>query len=67
VERNGPAVVNISITAKLHSTGNNSAVPDLDPNDPFSQFFRRFGVPQQAPRDRVVQGQGSASSYARTA
>src|SRR5512141_315767 len=45
VQQHGPAVVNISVTSKLEKT----AMPDrskLDPNDPFSQFFRQFGIPQ---------------------
>jgi serine protease Do len=49
VERNGPAVVNISVTQKAEKTGFNigsQGVPELDPNDPFSQFFRQFKIPR---------------------
>lgn len=37
VERQGPAVVNISVVGKAR------AMPQFDPNDPFYEFFRRFG------------------------
>ncbi len=39
----GPAVVNISVTGTV-KTGI-SGVPQIDPNDPFFEFFRRFQVP----------------------
>ena len=42
VERNGPAVVNISVTREAAAQ---AAVPQLQPGDPFYEFFRRFGVP----------------------
>src|SRR5438128_2395700 len=45
VERAGPAVVNISVTSKTNA----SPLADIegsfsqrDPNDPFSEFFKRF-------------------------
>ncbi|MFL5455452.1 MAG: hypothetical protein ACJ78X_03525, partial [Myxococcales bacterium] len=40
VQRYGPAVVNVSVTgtAKAAYPGE----PQLDPDDPFSQFFHRF-------------------------
>jgi serine protease Do len=61
-ERNSPSVVNIRTVARV-STGAGGgpqpfgpgAVPDLDENDPFFEFFRRF-FPQQ-PRP-PGQGQG---------
>jgi serine protease Do len=56
VARNGPAVVNISVFGKVR--GQNFDFPDIDPNDPFYEFFRHFRVPQ--PRgERQVRGQGS--------
>jgi len=57
VARNSAAVVNISMSGKVK--GQN--VPDfsgLDPNDPFYEFFRHFGIPQQR-GERQVRGQGS--------
>lgn len=58
VARNGAAVVNISVTG---TTKNSAALPDfpqLDPNDPFYEFFRRFRVPQQR-GESPVRSQGS--------
>jgi len=40
VAANGPAVVNISVTGKR--ADNNASLPQLDPSDPFYQFFRQF-------------------------
>jgi serine protease Do len=52
VERNGPAVVNISVV------GETPEGPQLEPGDPFYEFFRRFGVP--IPQERTpVRGMGS--------
>ncbi|MFL5427799.1 MAG: DegQ family serine endoprotease [Myxococcales bacterium] len=56
VQRYGPAVVNVSVTgtAKAAYPGE----PQLDPDDPFSQFFHRFQGPR--PRGRnLVHGLGS--------
>ncbi|MBV2235616.1 MAG: DegQ family serine endoprotease [Sterolibacterium sp.] len=56
VARQGMAVVNISVNGTRKASG--FGLPQLDPNDPFYEFFRRFQGPQ--PRERVpVQGQGS--------
>ncbi|MBS0365148.1 MAG: DegQ family serine endoprotease [Proteobacteria bacterium] len=51
VERLGPAVVNVEVTQKARAAGR--AAPGLSPDDPFYDFFRRFGIPapQQQPRD----------------
>ena len=57
VARNGGAVVNISITGKAKSPGMPD-VPGIDPGDPFFEFFRHFGVPQQR-GERQIRGQGS--------
>ncbi|TMH42578.1 MAG: DegQ family serine endoprotease [Betaproteobacteria bacterium] len=48
----GPAVVNISVTKEVATQ-----MPQLDPNDPFYQFFRRFQVP--VPRQAPERGIGS--------
>lgn len=57
VARNSAAVVNIGISG----TAKKSAMPEfpqVDPDDPFYEFFRQFGVPQQR-GERQVRGQGS--------
>ena len=63
VRRNGPAVVNISVSSmhkvSLQSEGDGAA--QIDPNDPFFQFFRRFmppGAQLHAPA-QVIHGEGS--------
>ena len=62
--QNGPAVVNISVTGSTRKTGGNSdseddddeqptahqrQMPKMDPNDPFYEFFRQFGIPGAGP------------------
>ncbi len=62
VARYGPAVVNISVTGEATPTANESGdAPGLDPNDPFYEFFRRFGIPQppQGGTHQLVRAQGS--------
>lgn len=57
VARNSMAVVNISVSGTVKNPG----VPDfpqVDPDDPFYEFFRHFRVPQQR-GERQVRGQGS--------
>ncbi|MBP9217757.1 MAG: DegQ family serine endoprotease [Sterolibacterium sp.] len=57
VVQQGPAVVNISVAGSAKAAGA-AGMPQLDPDDPFYEFFRRFQGP--TPRGRVpVQGQGS--------
>jgi serine protease Do len=50
VEKYGPAVVNVEVLEKAPAAG--AGVPGLSPNDPFYDFFKRFGVPGpgQGPR-----------------
>ena len=43
-EEQGPAVVNISVAGMVKTSGP-AVMPQLDPNDPFYQFFRRFQPP----------------------
>ena len=57
VARNSPAVVNISISGTVKNP-NLQDLPQLDPDDPFYEFFRHFRVPQQR-GERQVRGQGS--------
>ena len=73
-ERNGAAVVNISVSgmkkassddadeAPAAQRGGRPGVPGMDPNDPFFEFFRRFQGPNggfPGQRDMPVRGQGS--------
>jgi serine protease Do len=53
VDKQGPAVVNVSTTSTAHG-GAQSPVPE---DDPFYDFFRRFGPPQ--PRDYETRSLGS--------
>ena len=48
----GPAVVNISVSGTVKT----AAMPQMDPNNPFFDFFRRFAPP---PGDMIKRGQGS--------
>ncbi|MDR6535379.1 DegQ family serine endoprotease [Variovorax soli] len=55
--RDGPAVVNISVTGTTKT-----AMEGIDPDDPMFEFFRRFGGqfgPRGPQRDVPVRGQGS--------
>ena len=55
VEENGAAVVNVSVVGKADKT---AAIPELDPSNPFYEFFRQYRG--QVPRDQTpVQGLGS--------
>jgi serine protease Do len=57
VEREGPAVVNISVLSLKRRTS-------ADPNDPTFEFFRRFGIPlPQAPQERAQPAQGQGSGF----
>jgi serine protease Do len=42
VDRYGPAVVNVEVVQKARA---GSSTPGLSPNDPFYDFFHRFGIP----------------------
>ena len=44
VERFGPAVVNVQVTEK-RAEAQPMRGPQLNPNDPFYDFFKRFGIP----------------------
>jgi serine protease Do len=58
VEQAGPAVVNVDVVGKQQKV---SGVPGLSPDDPFYEFFRRFGGQQpRSPRSNPApRGQGS--------
>ncbi|WP_354679612.1 trypsin-like peptidase domain-containing protein, partial [Cupriavidus plantarum] len=60
VDQYGPAVVNISVTARAQRTSAQGS--GLDPDDPLAQFFKRFGPQFQAPQQQqpqLVRGLGS--------
>ncbi len=71
--RYGPAVVNISVSGMRKTggdDGDNSPAArqrgpqGMDPNDPFNEFFRRFGIPMperggQGQRGMPMRGEGS--------
>ena len=61
VKRYGPAVVNISVIGKAEQKPAANAQPDIDPNDPFFQFFRQFGPQfQMRPqRPQIMRAEGS--------
>jgi len=70
VEQVGPAVFNVTVLEKAHRVRNNSSSDDDSTDDPFQEFFRRFGIP--APdqgqgggrRDfQVPQRQGEGSGF----
>jgi serine protease Do len=59
VEKQGAAVVNIS-TTQAARTALSQQLPQLDENDPFYEFFRRFiPAPGQGPRESQPQSLGS--------
>lgn len=63
VQRYGPAVVNIDVTAKAEQVPTMNA-PQMSPDDPFYDFFQRFGIPsphgmQPDQGPQIRQGQGS--------
>jgi serine protease Do len=52
VEAAGPAVVNIRTLEKVKvQQSPHPQMPELDENDPFYEFFRRFFPPRNAPRN----------------
>ena len=60
VERYGPAVVNISVEGTVKTAARaRSPFGQRDPDDPFSEFFRRFGPTMPSPGDRITHGLGS--------
>ncbi len=57
VEKHGAAVVNISTTQSARNAAL-PQIPQLDENDPFYEFFRRF-IPNPGPREFQSQSLGS--------
>jgi serine protease Do len=58
VARYGMAVVNISVSGTSKTSAAVPDLPQMDPGDPFYEFFRRFRVPQQH-GEVPMRGQGS--------
>jgi len=63
VDRYGPAVVNVEVVEKPQPSA--GGVQGLSPNDPFYDFFRRFGVPGpgQGPRANQPPARGAGSGF----
>ncbi|HKT74994.1 MAG TPA: DegQ family serine endoprotease [Steroidobacteraceae bacterium] len=62
VERYGPAVVNVEVVEKTQPAS--GGVPGLSPNDPFYDFFRRFGIPTpDQPRGNAPPVRGAGSGF----
>jgi serine protease Do len=61
VDRYGPAVVNVEVVEKAQAGGPQG----LNPNDPFYDFFRRFGIPapEQGERGRQAPVRGAGSGF----
>ena len=57
VAKNGPAVVNITVSG--HTKVAMTDMPQIDPNDPMYEFFRRFQVPGQPGGEMPTRGMGS--------
>jgi serine protease Do len=57
VEHYGPAVVNVAVTGKAQPVAD---IPGMSPNDPFYEFFKRFGQPGRGGGSpQPVHGEGS--------
>jgi serine protease Do len=55
----GPAVVNVSVSGTTKVSDNMPDFGQLDPNDPFSQFFKRFQTPGPQGGRSPMRGEGS--------
>ena len=60
-EQQGAAVVSIDVTSKARRQ--QSPFPDLSEDDPFYEFFKRFGPPRGAPRQREQEQQSTGSGF----
>ena len=58
VQRYGPAVVNVSTTGTVRTGLAGSPFGQLDPSDPFYEFFKHFGIPQRQGQ-AIARGLGS--------
>ena len=69
VERYGPAVVNVQVTER-RVEAQNRGPQGMSPNDPFYEFFRRFGIPNPngpggpgGPRGNQPPARGEGSGF----
>ncbi|MDP1718499.1 MAG: Do family serine endopeptidase, partial [Burkholderiales bacterium] len=62
VEKQGPAVVNISTTQTARPNPLAPQIPNLQEDDPFYEFFRRF-IPNPGPGQREFQPQSLGSGF----
>jgi serine protease Do len=62
VDRYGPAVVNVEVVEKTQAVPGLQGIP---PNDPFYDFFRRFGIPApgEGPRGNPPPVRGAGSGF----
>jgi len=59
-EQQGAAVVSVDVTQKAKRP----QMPELSEDDPFYEFFRRFGqIPRGAPREREFEQQATGSGF----
>ena len=69
VEKYGPAVVNVEVVEKTEASGGPGGPGGpggLSPNDPFFDFFRRFGIPgpdSGQPRGNPAPVRGAGSGF----
>ena len=61
VDHYGPAVVNVAVVEKAEPVANFSGPQGMSPNDPFYEFFRRFGG--QMPRGNPQPARGEGSGF----
>jgi serine protease Do len=61
-ERAAASVVSIETKQKVRRAGGVTVPPGIDENDPFYDFFRRFG-PRGQQRDRDIEVPGSGSGF----
>src|SRR5438552_467717 len=61
-ERAAASVVSIDTKQKVRRAGGVTVPPGIDENDPFYDFFRRFG-PRGQQRDRDIEIPGSGSGF----
>ncbi len=62
VDRFGPSVVNVAVVGKRQSVA--AGPGGISPDDPFYEFFRRFGIPQPGnPRGNAPAPRGEGSGF----
>src|SRR5258707_728962 len=63
VEKQGPAVVNISTTQTVHHPVVMPQIPNLPEDDPFYEFFRRFMPNPGGPIPHDFQSNSTGSGF----